>query len=1033
MYLQDADGNGYYAYAPELPADATASEEALDAYFPFGTEVCVTGTGTVYGGQYEFNKGCQVVKTGNVAEEGVLTFENVTEAWGKAKNQGDHDALMGDQNKLVVLEEAIFTKVDGKYYYFTVNGVEFNIYRTNYFMADDADIEALFAKFEVGKAATIKGIVSCYSNLYQIYPLDGDCISNIHTPELNDAQKVAFEKGNLELPATITEAGAIDLPAVGATYNNVAIAWAFKADTAHDCASISEGKLHVELPAEATTITLVATLTCGNATGTLEITIKVESSKIDWNVTADALATCETLENGATTEDFFYFYGTVGEIYNTQYCNFYLLDEEGNSIIVYGLYAPNGTDRYGSKREIAEIPFKEGDLICMRAKVQKYYKSSDGSITPELVSAVHIETPEKGTETFVAYNATEAVEIANSLENGATTEEYAYFSGIVGEIYNTQYCNFYLTDANGGSIIVYGLYAPNGTDRYGSKREIAEIPFKEGDIIVLRSKVQKYYKSSDESITPELVSAVLVSFYTPAGGSDTPAHTCESACPICTGCLDSECTEEACATKCSCVETDAPVAGTYIVEMYQASEKVNYYLTGEMNGYYLATSTSSNDAMSVTLAKLENGNYTLQLADGQYLAMVVSGTHINAVMQETACEFTWNAKLGNFTVTLDGTEYFFGTYGSHNTIGTCKLSYASTNYQAKLVAPLAHTCDSACENCGGCLDSECTEEACTTKCSCPVAGQNGEYTLTIPAKGEKWTATTLVQDIFYATSGVKTESIKLEGAAYEADGLVFESSQISLTGGGVKVSDGIVCNAIGFAVGKGQQATVVVYGALKADKSGVTFVVKNPAMETIEVSNIKINGVDAEALDALAIDAVKKYEFTLGEGIYYFGGSGGGAYVYGMSITLADAPAGEAVTTKTMAEIATANSWADATLYASFDLDENITVTSAGTPVDSYALNTGKYYVSSTTWRIYQNEAPTVTISAAEGYTIVSVKVTYSVKNGGTLTLGTENIASKTLVEVNGTSVTFSVGNTGDKTNGQAQITAIEVVYAPAK
>ncbi|MBQ4273093.1 MAG: hypothetical protein IJB95_05570, partial [Clostridia bacterium] len=176
LYLQDADGNGYYAYAPSLPADATASEEALDAYFPFGTEVCVTGTGTVYGGQYEFNKGCQIVKTGNVATAEQLPFENVTEAWGSAKNQGDHDVLMQYQNKLVVLEEAIFTKADDKYYYFTVNGVQYNIYKTNYFMADQADIDALFAKFEVGKAATIKGIVSCYSNLYQIYPLDVECI-----------------------------------------------------------------------------------------------------------------------------------------------------------------------------------------------------------------------------------------------------------------------------------------------------------------------------------------------------------------------------------------------------------------------------------------------------------------------------------------------------------------------------------------------------------------------------------------------------------------------------------------------------------------------------------------------------------------------------------------------------------------------------------------------------------------------------------------------------------------------------------------
>ena len=38
-----------------------------------------------------------------------------------------------------------------------------------------------------------------------------------------------------------------------------------------------------------------------------------------------------------------------------------------------------------------------------------------------------------------------------------------------------------------------------------------------------------------------------------------PAHTCESVCPECQGCLDAECTEDACANKCDCeVEDIAP-------------------------------------------------------------------------------------------------------------------------------------------------------------------------------------------------------------------------------------------------------------------------------------------------------------------------------------------------------------------------------------------------------------------------------------------------------------------------------------------
>ena len=141
-------------------------------------------------------------------------------------------------------------------------------------------------------------------------------------------------------------------------------------------------------------------------------------------------------------------------------------------------------------------------------------------------------------------------------------------------------------------------------------------------------------------------------------------------------------------------------------------------------------------------------------------------------------------------------------------------------------------------------------------------------------------------------------------------------------------------------------------------------------------------------------------------------------------------PSGDQTTlSSTIADIATANGWADSILYESFNLNSDITVSSAGTPVGSYGRNTGKYYVSNSTWRIYQNEAPSLTISAAEGKTIVSVKVTYSVKNGGVLTQGDAQIESGAVVTVNANSVTFSVGNTGTNTKGNVQITAIEVIY----
>ena len=135
-----------------------------------------------------------------------------------------------------------------------------------------------------------------------------------------------------------------------------------------------------------------------------------------------------------------------------------------------------------------------------------------------------------------------------------------------------------------------------------------------------------------------------------------------------------------------------------------------------------------------------------------------------------------------------------------------------------------------------------------------------------------------------------------------------------------------------------------------------------------------------------------------------------------------------------IADIAAANGWVDGNnsgRYDSFNLNEYISVSVTATATGSYGVNSGKPYGSPIdNWRIYQNESPSIVIAAAEGKTIVSVKVTYDVSKTGILTLNGANVESAALVEVNANSVTFSVGNTGTATNGQVRITAIEVVYA---
>ena len=119
---------------------------------------------------------------------------------------------------------------------------------------------------------------------------------------------------------------------------------------------------------------------------------------------------------------------------------------------------------------------------------------------------------------------------------------------------------------------------------------------------------------------------------------------------------------------------------------------------------------------------------------------------------------------------------------------------------------------------------------------------------------------------------------------------------------------------------------------------------------------------------------------------------------------------------------AQANSWVNGTKYTTATVAP-VTFTANG------GGNTGKYYTNGQDWRFYQNESASITISLADGYTLVSVKPTYSVSNGGVLKNGNTTIASGTTVSVSGTSVTFTVGNSGSATNGQVRFTNIDVVY----
>ena len=153
--------------------------------------------------------------------------------------------------------------------------------------------------------------------------------------------------------------------------------------------------------------------------------------------------------------------------------------------------------------------------------------------------------------------------------------------------------------------------------------------------------------------------------------------------------------------------------------------------------------------------------------------------------------------------------------------------------------------------------------------------------------------------------------------------------------------------------------------------------------------------------------------------------------------------AADPVASKTMSEIVAANEYTVsytsggvtyATMYKSFALDANITVSTSGED------NCGSFWGTSPNheWRLYTNKNGDVTITAASGYTLKSVTYTFTVSNSGTLNTSgngsnissTYQKSSGSAISISGTSYTLYVGNTNNRTNGQVRITAISVTYA---
>ena len=159
--------------------------------------------------------------------------------------------------------------------------------------------------------------------------------------------------------------------------------------------------------------------------------------------------------------------------------------------------------------KVEGLPVKAGDSVLILG-YPYHYKANSGAITIEITGAKLIKVNGiDSTYTLVEENTStathlgtiddpldeaDAILLASKLDaqTKEMSQEKYYIVGVIVSEPTSDYCNFNLSDGN-NVILSYGLSSDEAfTMRYGSKREISELPVQMGDKVLLYGYLQNY-------------------------------------------------------------------------------------------------------------------------------------------------------------------------------------------------------------------------------------------------------------------------------------------------------------------------------------------------------------------------------------------------------------------------------------------------------------------------------------------------------------------------------------------------------------
>ncbi len=255
---------------------------------------------------------------------------------------------------------------------------------------------------------------------------NGSTITEVAAPELTDQQKAdkaAYEIENTVLPSLYYNGDTFTAPTT--TVEDVTVTWS-------ESTYVVDGKI---VATEAANVTLTATVTCGDATATAEITFAVEAKEIITTI-ADFISGLTTSESELYTIK-----GTVIAVFGS-YKNYYVQDETG-TILVYKSCPSDVT---------------EGDVVKMSVKAKLYYGLPEVTYVD---SYVVVESKELTLPTPTVKTIDEIVAWTTE------TAEFSAYLQVTGKLIDDS--GYYLTDGTNKLYLNYSdtsaIEAYAGTDK----------------------------------------------------------------------------------------------------------------------------------------------------------------------------------------------------------------------------------------------------------------------------------------------------------------------------------------------------------------------------------------------------------------------------------------------------------------------------------------------------------------------------------------------------------------------------------------